>query len=91
MSERIIDKLRRIDCTHGDALEAADHIAALESKLSAAEARIGRLQREVKARRKAEINLGWGGADDAVLCAAQVCDAHNDLVPPQAEGVSDGA
>jgi hypothetical protein len=54
-------------------------IKDLRAQLAAAHARIGRLQREILARRQAEYMLGWGGTDEASRCAAQVCDAHNDL------------
>ncbi len=59
--------------------EVEAEIAALRAQLADAHARIGRLQREILARRQAEYMLGWGGTDEASRCAAQVCDAHNDL------------
>ncbi len=74
----------------------ADHaaaIAALEAKLSAAEARIGRLRRLALAHESPRHRGPSGGGTDyrieEINKARVDCREHNDLTPPQAEGAGD--
>jgi len=93
---RVSDPTLPDECT---CLRIEDHdaeIAAINAKLAAAEARIGRLQCEVMAWRAAWDGdaIGCDDIDHALVTAAgnawRVCDANNDT-PTTAEGASDGA
>lgn len=69
-------------------------IAALNAKLAAAEARIGRLQRECLAWRMNYDRYGTQSVSEQMERKARLseakghCDAHNDLTPPAAEGAA---
>jgi len=105
MAAQLQAAMRELELLSGDRAEITeairsrdDAIAALEAKLAAAEARIGRLQAlELARREKDELVKQVPFYDPAAIQEINgaihghkvLCDIHNDLTPPQAEGASD--